>query len=191
MPCTTTDPELWHSRSSRDRALAVALCRECPLRQECAQYALDRPELRGVWGATTAADRRGFATGRPHRLDEQRRLRPACGLVSAYYTHFAYREQPCGECAAAWADHLLAERRARLESEHARGGSALGYGLHRRIGEPACADCLAAVRARNAASRQRRARRGLQRPRTASPASGSTAVLPGAQAGARGFAAAS
>ncbi|WP_330236125.1 WhiB family transcriptional regulator [Streptomyces sp. NBC_00566] len=195
LPCRTTDPELWFSGSSSDRALAVALCRECPLQRECAQHALDRPELRGVWGATTAADRRGFRTGEQHRLDEQGRVRMLCGSERAYRSHFAYGERPgtdcvAGDCVAAHEAHVTAERRSRLAAEHALpdGGSAAGYWMHRRLGEPSCGACYEAHRAQQAIAR---ARRGLQLPRTASPTSGPTATLPGAQPGVHGLAAAS
>jgi hypothetical protein len=182
LPCRTTDPELWFSKSSSERALAQALCRECPVRTACAQYALDNPELKGVWGGTTAADRRSFWDGRPWRFDERGRLRLECGSVSAYHAHFTYREQPCGACAAAFEEQLLAERRRRLGVEHAKGGSTTGYHLHRRVGEPACALCLGAMRAASAAARRRKAGRGLQRARAASGAPASAETVNGAPA---------
>ncbi len=41
-----------------DRApLAMAICRRCPVRQACLAEALARPELLGIWGGTTEADR--------------------------------------------------------------------------------------------------------------------------------------
>jgi hypothetical protein len=175
LPCRTNDPELWHSRSHTDRARAIALCQECPVRVACAQYALDHRDVRGVWGGTTAAERRSFWDGRPWRFDERGRLRLACGSVSAYHAHHTYREQPCEACTAAWEEHLLAERRRRLEAEHAKGGTTTGYHLHRRIGERACDLCLGAMRAHSAAARRVRAGRRLQRPRPGSRA-GSASV---------------
>ena len=37
---------------------ATAVCRTCPVRKECAAYALPDPNLYGVWGASTEAQRR-------------------------------------------------------------------------------------------------------------------------------------
>lgn len=182
LPCRTVDPELFFSKSSTDRARAVALCRGCPIREACAQYALDNRDVKGVWGGTTAADRRSFQSGRAWRFDEQGRLRLACGSVSAYHAHYTYREQPCEECTAVWEAQLLEERRRRLEREHAKGGSSTGYHLHRRMGEPACEACLGAMRAASAAARRRKAGRGLRRPRAASVTPGAVGVLPGAPA---------
>jgi hypothetical protein len=36
---------------------AAAICADCPFQAECAQYALDRPWILGVWGGTTKAHR--------------------------------------------------------------------------------------------------------------------------------------
>ncbi|MFF7534899.1 WhiB family transcriptional regulator [Streptomyces bobili] len=184
LPCRTTDPELWFSRSSSERSLAVALCRECPVRRACAQYALDNPELRGVWGGTTAADRRSFRDGRPWRFDEQGRLRLECGSEDAYRSHFGYREQPCEACRAAHEEHITADRRRRLLAEHALadGGSTVGYWLHRRLGERSCAACLEAVQAQQALVPSRAARRRRERARTALTSSGAAETLRSPQA---------
>ena len=39
-------------------AQALAICQDCPVRQECLQTALADPNLYGVWGGTTQAERR-------------------------------------------------------------------------------------------------------------------------------------
>ncbi|MGB1506012.1 MAG: WhiB family transcriptional regulator [Acidimicrobiales bacterium] len=36
---------------------ARAVCRRCTVRVECLDYALERPELFGVWGGTSPAER--------------------------------------------------------------------------------------------------------------------------------------
>lgn len=184
LPCRTTDPELWFSRSSSDRALAVALCTECPIRTACAQYALDNPDIRGVWGGTTLADRRSFRDGRPWRFDEQGRLRLECGSEEAYLSHFGYREQPCGPCAAAHEVHIEAQRRARLDEEHAKGGSTVGFWLHRRLGEAPCVACRAKYADQQRATAQRRGgQSGRGRARAAVGAPGTVKALTRAPAG--------
>jgi WhiB family redox-sensing transcriptional regulator len=64
------DPDLWfrddthrerQSNSySSDVNYAVQICQGCPVRLACLEYALDVPQASdwGVWGATTAAERR-------------------------------------------------------------------------------------------------------------------------------------
>jgi len=39
-------------------AAAVAVCRRCPVRQECLDYALTYRERYGVWGGKTASQRK-------------------------------------------------------------------------------------------------------------------------------------
>ncbi len=41
-------------------AKARALCAGCPVRQECLEVALSDPDLMGLWGGTTEAERRGM-----------------------------------------------------------------------------------------------------------------------------------
>jgi WhiB family transcriptional regulator, redox-sensing transcriptional regulator len=37
---------------------AKAVCRRCLVRAECAAFALDLPDIRGIWGSTSERDRR-------------------------------------------------------------------------------------------------------------------------------------
>jgi WhiB family redox-sensing transcriptional regulator len=37
---------------------AKAVCGQCPVRGECLDFALQHPQLQGVWGGTSDADRR-------------------------------------------------------------------------------------------------------------------------------------
>ncbi|NUP19242.1 MAG: WhiB family transcriptional regulator [Streptomyces sp.] len=181
LPCRTTDPEIFFSKSSTERDHAKGLCVDCPIRVACAQYALDNRDVRGVWGGTTLAERRSFHDGRPWRFDDEGRLRLECGTEDAYRAHFGYREQPCPECVAAHEEHIAGKRRDRLNVEHATadGGSTVGYWLHRRLGEPACLRCLAAIQAQQAI---KRARRGRTRPRATPAAPGATETASGAPA---------
>jgi WhiB family redox-sensing transcriptional regulator len=64
--CPEVDPEIFfpETRGSQDGILAVhsgryarQVCRTCPVQPECLAYALERPELRGVWGGTTEQQR--------------------------------------------------------------------------------------------------------------------------------------
>lgn len=46
----------WFTPAVQERA-ATKLCRGCPVQTACLTYALANPELEGVWGATTTAQR--------------------------------------------------------------------------------------------------------------------------------------
>jgi WhiB family redox-sensing transcriptional regulator len=41
-----------------DADIARAVCQRCPVRDDCAAYALAIPALAGIWGGLTEADRR-------------------------------------------------------------------------------------------------------------------------------------
>ncbi|MFF9205118.1 WhiB family transcriptional regulator [Streptomyces sp. NPDC014986] len=192
LPCRL-DPDTWFSDNARERDAAVRLCRTCPVQQACAEFAISEREPHGVWGGTTAADRRAFWTGEPHRFDAHGRLRLLCGSERAYRAHFTYREKPgvdCvdGDCVAAHDAVVEAQRRARLAEEHGKGGTVRGYQIHWALGESACDDCRAAC-ARDSSVRRGQpqgrpgVRRGRRRPRSGSGASGTAGALPGAQAG--------
>jgi WhiB family redox-sensing transcriptional regulator len=81
-------------------ARAKAICAECPVKAECLEAALMEPMTYGIWGGTTAAERRGRAM--------PLRVRPAkCGTDSGYSRHRNRHETPCDECRAA---HAIAGR---------------------------------------------------------------------------------
>jgi len=40
-----------------DAAAAKSVCRGCPVRGECLDYAMANPDLHGIWGGTTRAER--------------------------------------------------------------------------------------------------------------------------------------
>ena len=59
VPCQhPTRGALWHATAAAEQAAAVEGCRACPALDPCRTYALTASESSGVWGATTAADRR-------------------------------------------------------------------------------------------------------------------------------------
>jgi hypothetical protein len=62
-PACATSPERWWATAatpggSAAQAEAVAWCVGCPVRVECAAYAIAAAERFGIWGGTTPAERR-------------------------------------------------------------------------------------------------------------------------------------
>lgn len=64
--CAQTDPDMFFSQDAERGNLrgyykfekeAKKLCGLCDLQAACLQYALDNPELEGIWGGTTPMDR--------------------------------------------------------------------------------------------------------------------------------------
>jgi WhiB family redox-sensing transcriptional regulator len=61
--CKDEEPELFFAASdvgpgARQNAQAKAVCARCPVRSECLGYALDNGLDHGVFGGTTATERR-------------------------------------------------------------------------------------------------------------------------------------
>ncbi|MEU4205612.1 WhiB family transcriptional regulator [Streptomyces sp. NPDC026294] len=156
--CSGDDPELWFSPLPEDRAAAKATCLRCPLRRACLTTALDSKERFGVWGGLDASERRWLAADDARWVDDEGRLRLACGTEPALRAHGRYGET-CETCTAAHAARVEAARRAQLAAAHAAGGTETGYLVHRRLGETVCPRCLAAHRRASKEQRRRQAAR--------------------------------
>ncbi|MEU7155136.1 WhiB family transcriptional regulator [Streptomyces chrestomyceticus] len=156
--CSYDDPELWYSPDPDERALAKTVCLRCPLRRACLTAALDAKERFGVWGGLDASERRWLAADDARWVDDEGRLRLACGTEPALRAHGRYAET-CETCTAAHAARTEAARRARLAAAHAAGGTETGYLAHRLLGETVCPRCQAAHRRASKEQRRRAAAR--------------------------------
>lgn len=58
--CAQTDPEAFFPEKNYNSAPARAVCRDCPVRDLCLQWALDNDERWGVWGGMSAKQRRAL-----------------------------------------------------------------------------------------------------------------------------------
>ncbi|HEY9410657.1 MAG TPA: WhiB family transcriptional regulator [Jiangellaceae bacterium] len=56
--CAQTDPDAFYPEQGVNVIEAVRVCRSCPVRVECLQYALDNNERWGIWGGVTERTRR-------------------------------------------------------------------------------------------------------------------------------------
>jgi WhiB family transcriptional regulator, redox-sensing transcriptional regulator len=56
--CRNADPDLFFPAEGEDAEAALKICRGCPVRPECLEWALDTRVRYGVWGGTTERDRR-------------------------------------------------------------------------------------------------------------------------------------
>lgn len=59
--CQSVDPELFFPAPTEPADAAMELCRTCPVRGSCLAWALEVGDLHGVWGGTTARERRAMA----------------------------------------------------------------------------------------------------------------------------------
>jgi WhiB family redox-sensing transcriptional regulator len=63
--CRHEDPDLFFPIGATGPALvqqerAKTVCRRCPVREQCLQWALDTGQTIGVWGGTSEAERRAL-----------------------------------------------------------------------------------------------------------------------------------
>lgn len=76
--CAQADPEVFFPEVGTPGKAAKLVCLSCPVREQCLQWALDHGEWYGIWGGTTAVERRqvkrqrrqkkkhtGFLCGKP------------------------------------------------------------------------------------------------------------------------------
>jgi len=83
--------------------LAKAICRACPRRDECRQWALDNQEPQGVWGGMTEAERKhALGLSRNSRLQGPQTEH---GTNSGYVQHLQRKTVPCGACRYAHATY--------------------------------------------------------------------------------------
>jgi WhiB family redox-sensing transcriptional regulator len=56
--CRGLEPEVFYPVSEEQIDEAKSVCRECPVREPCLEYALVNRERDGVWGGATERERR-------------------------------------------------------------------------------------------------------------------------------------
>ena len=58
--CSGADPNMFFPERGDSCAEAVAICRSCPVREDCREYAIADPWLHGIWGGTSQEGRRAI-----------------------------------------------------------------------------------------------------------------------------------
>ncbi|MEO6123428.1 MAG: WhiB family transcriptional regulator [Ilumatobacteraceae bacterium] len=56
--CVGVDPDVFFPRRGHDPAPAKSLCRQCAVRSQCLEWALDTNQKHGIWGGMTEGQRR-------------------------------------------------------------------------------------------------------------------------------------
>ena len=66
--CQSIDPEVFFPEHQGDHAsIAKAICRGCPVRMQCLEFALDARLDHGVWGGMTENERRSLRRSRQRK----------------------------------------------------------------------------------------------------------------------------
>jgi WhiB family redox-sensing transcriptional regulator len=56
--CRSSDPNVFYPNRGDSTEPAKAICRDCPVRQDCLDHAIDQRETQGVWGSMSVRERR-------------------------------------------------------------------------------------------------------------------------------------
>jgi WhiB family transcriptional regulator, redox-sensing transcriptional regulator len=62
--CAQADPEAWFPDRGGSTREPKAVCRRCPVRAQCLDYALENGERYGVWGGLSEQQRRPLLAAR-------------------------------------------------------------------------------------------------------------------------------
>ena len=61
--CAETDPEAFFPEKGAPSRSARQVCAVCPVRDQCLEYAMEHDERFGIWGGTSARQRRALKKG--------------------------------------------------------------------------------------------------------------------------------
>jgi WhiB family transcriptional regulator, redox-sensing transcriptional regulator len=67
--CLGCDPDLFFPSRGESCVEAKAVCRVCPVRVECLEFALATGEAHGIWGGASERERRRIRRQRGHRRE--------------------------------------------------------------------------------------------------------------------------
>lgn len=89
------NPDAWFpSNAEVAEKEAPRLCGGCPVRAACAQYAIERRELEGIWGGLTDRQRAQLRGQTVRPLPS----RPTCGTSAGVTAHKRAGEPKCEPC---------------------------------------------------------------------------------------------
>lgn len=113
--CLGVDPEVFHpigdswTHHQADADIAKAICRQCPVVDECLEWAIGHGDKYAIAGGLTPAERAA--------LKRKGRRRPAtCGTPAGYYRHLREQSATCQKCREAMTAHKRAYRAAKQEA---------------------------------------------------------------------------
>lgn len=109
--CIGADTAIFFPESGDPVGPAKALCRACPVREQCLADALERGEVHGVWGGLSVKERRKYR--RQHGLLRKPGGQPQPinhGTNGGYHTHRRRGQQPCDACSQAHIRYQRARR---------------------------------------------------------------------------------
>lgn len=70
--CLGMDPDIFFPKQGESTQEAKAVCRRCPVKEECLELCLSREEKGGIWGGTSQKERKPMRKERARIAREQK-----------------------------------------------------------------------------------------------------------------------
>jgi hypothetical protein len=74
--CKRMEPNLWFPSRGGTSEFALEVCSMCPVKIECAEYAIPDPGLQGIWGGLMKEERDRIRSRRNKRMRPATDVRP-------------------------------------------------------------------------------------------------------------------
>lgn len=97
--CVGVDPALFYPGRGDNFAAAEArsVCLDCPVREDCAEWAI-RHERQGIWGGLSEKERRRLRKARGITVETPDALAAPHGTSARYQAHRRAGERACAPC---------------------------------------------------------------------------------------------
>lgn len=108
--CAQHNPEQWFpDQIGNHPDPAAQICRQCPVRTQCLEYAITNNEMHGIWGGMTAQQRQNISDRRSTQVSH-------CGQGHEFTAENTIVKQGfrrCRTCLNGWARDYQRDRRER------------------------------------------------------------------------------
>ena len=109
--CTATDPEAFFPAKGEPVGPAKAICRRCPSRVPCLEFALDGHEMHGTWGGLSREERRPAWRARARGVNTEAIIAAADARWDAVQKQASRRRREAGLLGAAASARKAARER--------------------------------------------------------------------------------
>jgi WhiB family redox-sensing transcriptional regulator len=95
--CQYTDPEVFFPEKGKNANQAKQICRRCPVKGECLEFAVQTCQEHGIWGGLSEPERRELRRSKGiTRPSEPQQI--VHGTYNGNQLHRRRGEQPCEPC---------------------------------------------------------------------------------------------
>lgn len=113
--CRSHSPELFFTNgrgrpSQEQEKAAQVVCRGCPVRNECGEWAIETGQAYGVWGGMTERQLHARIRARKNKTENRGAQKQPCGTWAAYKRHMRNCEPIDDACRRAQQERARAQK---------------------------------------------------------------------------------